>query len=141
MRHIKLYETFKKELKINSERDVELTFRFILKRNAKSETLQRKIKEKFIERIKPPFYFNDLTFYSFDIDYVADIPQKQFVASEYAIKAKVTIDNDAPKNMKDLDRLIKNGIIQFLKLEEDRYFEQEVEESIVVSFEYINTDY
>jgi VIT1/CCC1 family predicted Fe2+/Mn2+ transporter len=51
------------------------------------------------------------------------------MASEYAIKAKVDVDIDAPKNSKDFDRLIKAGIVQFLKLEEDKYFQNEVEES------------
>jgi hypothetical protein len=138
MRHIKLYETFKKELEFNSEKEIELTFRFLLNRNAKSETLKRKIKEKFVERMKPPFFFNDLIFHSFEIDYISDIPYKNnLLASEYAIKAKVSVDKDAPKNAKDLDILIKNGIIQFLKLEEDNFFQQEVMESIIVSFEYI----
>lgn len=139
MRHIKLYEDFKKEEIFNQEKEIEVTFRFLLKDNIKSETLKRKIKERFIERIKPPFYFNDLTFYSFEIDFIADIPyKKKKIASEYAIKTKVAIENDAPKSVKDLDKLIKSGITQFLKLEEDKYFQNEVEESIIVSFEYMN---
>lgn len=139
MRHIKLYEDFKKEEIFNQEKEIEVTFRFLLKDNIKSETLKRKIKERFIERIKPPFYFNDLTFYSFEIDFIADIPyKKKKISSEYAIKTKVAIENDAPKSVKDLDKLIKSGITQFLKLEEDKYFQNEVEESIIVSFEYMN---
>ncbi len=139
MNHIKLYEEFKKELEFNTEKEIELTFRFVLKQNINPQTLKRKIKERFIERIKPPFNFNDLTFYSFDIDYVSDVPlTKNMMASEYAIKAKVDIDGDAPKNSKDLDKLIKIGIVQFLKLEEDKYFQNEVEESILISFEYLN---
>lgn len=139
MRHIKLYEEFNKEVSFNQEKEIEVTFRFLLKNNIKSETLKRKIKERFIEKIKPPFFFNDLAFYSFDIDFIADIPyKKNKIASEYAIKAKIAVESDAPKSVKDLDKLIKSGITQFLKLEEDKYFQNEVEESIIVSFEYMN---
>jgi hypothetical protein len=139
MNHIKLYEQFKKELEFNTEKEIELTFRFVLKQNTNPQIVKRKIKERFIERIKPPFNFNDLTFYSFDIDYISDVPySKNMMASEYAIKAKVDVDIDAPKNSKDLDKLIKAGIVQFLKLEEDKYFQNEVEDSILVSFEYLN---
>lgn len=140
MRHIRLYEEFKKEIVFDSEKEIEMTFRFLLNKNVKSETLQRKIKERFIERIKPPFNFNDLTFYSFDIDFISDLPYKEKrMASEYAIKAKVAVEPDAPKNSKDLDRMIKSGLTQFLKLEEDKYFANEVEQSIVISFEYKNS--
>lgn len=140
MRHIRLYEEFKKEMVFNSEKEIEMTFRFLLNKNVKSETLKRKIKERFIERIKPPFNFNDLTFYSFDIDFISDLPYKEKrMASEYAIKAKVAVEPDAPKNSKDLDRMIKSGLTRFLKLEEDKYFANEVEQSIVISFEYKNS--
>lgn len=140
MRHIKLYEEFKKEEFFNIKKEIEMTFRFLLKKNVKSEVLQRKIKEKFIEQVKPPFNFNDLTFYSFDIDYISDVPYRgNLMSSEYAIKTKVAVEPDAPKNSNDLDRLIKSGIIQFLKLEENKYFTDEVEQSIVISFEYINS--
>lgn len=137
MRHIRLYEDFKKELIFDLEKEIEMTFRFLLRNNVKSETLKRKIKERFIERIKPPFNFNDLTFYSFDIDFICDVPYKsKRLASEYAIKAKVAVEPDAPKSSKDLDRMIKAGLTQFLKLEEDKYFVNEVEQSIVISFSY-----
>jgi len=139
MRHIRLYEDFKKQLIFDSEKEIEMTFRFLMKKDIKSETLKRKIKERFIERIKPPFNFNDLTFYSFDIDFICDVPYKNNrMASEYAIKAKVAVEPDAPKNSKDLDKMIKVGLTQFLKLEEDEYFKDEVEQSIVISFEYVN---
>lgn len=140
MSHIHLYEEFKKQVIFNEKKEIEMTFRFLLKKNVKSEVLQRKIKEKFIEQIKPPFNFNDLTFYSFDIDYISDVPYRgKLMSSEYAIKTKVAVEPDAPKNSNDLDRLIKAGIIQFLKLEKNKYFENEVEQSIVISFEYINS--
>lgn len=140
MRHIKLYEEFRKEMVFNSEKEIEMTFRFLLKKNVKSETLKRKIKERFIERIKPPFNFNDLTFYSFDIDFICDLPYKENrMASEYAIKAKLAVEPDAPQNSKDLDKMIKAGLTQFLKLEEDKYFANEVEQSIVIFFEYKNS--
>lgn len=139
MRHIKLYEEYKKNIIINTEKEVEITVRFLLNKNIKSKLLQRKIKEKFIEKLKPPFKFNDLTFYSFDIDFISDVPYNgKLIALEYAIKSKVSIDSDAPKNDKDLDRLIKKGITQFLKLEEDAYFSNEVELTVVVAFEYKN---
>lgn len=139
MNHIKLYEEFKREIEFNSEREIELTFRFLLQPGVSPQSLKRKIKEKFIERIKPPFNFNDLTFYSFNIDHISEVPyENNRMASEYAIKAKVSVDKDAPKNSKDLDRLIKIGIVQFLKLEEDKYFQNEIDKSILVSFEYLN---
>ena len=50
MRHIRLYEDFKKELIFDSEKEIEMTFRFLLRNNVKGETLKRKIKERFIER-------------------------------------------------------------------------------------------
>jgi hypothetical protein len=140
MRHIKLYEEFKRNITINSNKEVEMTVRFLLKKNIKSELLQRKIREKFIEKLKPPFNFNDLTFYSFDIDFISNVPYKgKLIASEYAIKSKVAFSSDAPTNKKDLDNLIKEGIYQFLRLEEDTYFSDEVELTSVVAFEFKNS--
>lgn len=134
---IKLFEQFLKDLDISLEREIEVTFRFLLKENIKSETLLRKIEQRFVQKTKPPFKYHDFTFYEFDIDFVSDIPLKnKRIESEYAIKAKVKFDDDANLNSKEMDRMLKDAMSEFLKLEEDKYFSDEVEESVIISYEY-----
>jgi hypothetical protein len=138
-KNIKLFEDFFKNYDISLERELIVTFRFLLKKDVKSETLLRKIKDRFIDQVKPPFKYGDFTFYEFEIDFISDIPLKnKRVESEYAIKAKIKFDEDAPISSTEIDRSLRNGIIKFLKLEEYTEFEEEVEETIIISYEYIN---
>jgi hypothetical protein len=136
-RYIKLYEEFSNDLEITLEKEIEVTFRFLLRKGVKSELLKRMINERFIERIKPPFTYSDIIYYSFDIDHIADIPMKgNRIQSEYAIKAKIVFE-DVTLDPKTIDKMIKRGIANFLKLEEDSYFKDEVEKSTIVSMDYI----
>jgi hypothetical protein len=136
---IKLFEDFLKEFEISLEREVQVTFRFLLKEGVKSETLLRKIEDKFIQEVKPPFEYEDFIFYEFQIDFISDIPlRNKRIESEYAIKAKVKFDENSNLNSKEMDRVLRDGITKFLKLEEDEHFSDEIEESIIVSYEYLN---
>jgi hypothetical protein len=136
-RYIKLYEEFREDLEITLQREIDVTFRFLLWRGVKSETLQRKIKEKFIESIKPPFTYSDITFYSFDMDHISDIPLKSNkIQSEYGVKAKLVFENVELDEI-GINEMIKRGISNFLKLEEDEYFENEVEKSKIVSIDFL----
>ena len=134
--YIKLYEDFAKKMEITLQKEIDVTIRFMLHKNVKSETFQRKIKENFIESIKPPFTYSDITFYSFDMDYISDIPMKNRVESEYGIKAKLVFD-DVELTDVIIDKMIKRGIASFLKLEEDINFADIVESSYIVSLNYI----
>lgn len=138
-RNIILFEDFFSDFEISLERELLVTFRFLLKKNVSSHTLQRKIKDKFIDQITPPFEYNDFIFHEFSIDFISDIPLKnKRIESEYAIKAKVKFGEDAPVSSKEIDRSLRNGIIKFLKLEENEEFSEEVEETVIISYEYIN---
>lgn len=136
-KYIKLYEEYVENVEISLQREIDVTIRFLVRENVKTETLQRKIEQRFIESIKPPFTYSDITFYSFDIDHISDIPlgQNRF-ESEYGIKAKLVFD-DVELDDLTIDKMIKRGITSFLKLEEDSYFLDDIESSTIVSLDYI----
>ena len=73
------------------------------------------------------------------IDFISDIPLKnKRIESEYAIKAKIKFGEDAPLSSKEIDRSLRKGIIKFLKLEEYQEFNEDIEETVIISYEYIN---
>ena len=138
-RNVKLFEDYFSDFETPLERELLVTFRFLLKKGVKSQTLQRKITDKFIDQIKPPFEYDDFTFHEFMIDFISDIPLKnKRIESEYAIKAKIKFGEDAPLSSKEIDRSLRKGIIKFLKLEEYQEFNEDIEETVIISYEYIN---
>lgn len=137
MKYIRLFEAFKKSFKVEYKQDVDVTFRFLLKKGVSAETVHRKIIDRFIKRYNPPFVYGDILYHTFDINKVADIPVKDRIESEYSIRATVKLDirGDAPMTPGKMNKMIRRGITMFLKLEEDRYFAKEVESSVVVSYD------
>lgn len=136
MKFIKVFEQFEKSIGINVEYEVETTFRFLLKRGVSPDTLHRKIKEKFVEQLKPPFTYNDILYNDFEIAHIADIPVKNGTESEYTIKAVVSINiGDKKISNRKIDNMIRRGITTFLKLEEDKFFSKEVALSTIISYD------
>ncbi len=137
MKYIKLFEAFRGNFKVEYKQDVDVTFRFLLKKGVSAETVHRKIIDRFIERYNPPFLYGDILYHTFDITKVADIPVKNRIESEYSIKATVELDikGNVPMTPGKMNKMIRRGITMFLKLEEERHFAKEVESSVVISYD------
>lgn len=135
---VKLYEEFITDVEETLAKEIQVTFRFLLKEGIKGETLKNKIETKFIESIKPPFNYKNLTFKKFEIDHIGDIEEDSRIISEYAIKADVVINDESELNSKVIERHIKKGIERFLRLENKVYFSDEVERTTIIEYQYNN---
>jgi hypothetical protein len=130
---IKLYEEFIDEASLN--KFVEVTFRFSIKEGINPETIKNKLESKFIQTINPPFYYDDLVFKGFEIDFIGDIEEEGRIESEFAIKSEVNYNSDEIIDLKLIERQMKVGIEEYLQNEVYALLRDEVESIDIIEYQ------
>lgn len=132
---IKLYEEFVDRNKMTLTKFIEVTFRLLVKEGVNPETIKNKIESKFIQTTNPPFYYDDLVFNEFEVDFIGDIDEEGRIQSEIAIKTEVKYISDEITDLKMVERHMKMGAQEYLHDEVYNFVRDEVESMDIIEYQ------